>query len=85
MLKKLIFTAIAGVIALGLVGPAMATDYELNLYGASAQFAFWNTAATDFLKTRGCLATNIHTAISSDLKNGVTVGTSCGSDSYKIR
>ena len=69
MLKKLITTAIVGGAMLGMVSSANA-ETNINIYGASAQYTFWNSAAADFLTTY-CTGT-IETATDSSGKNGIT-------------
>ncbi len=73
-------TLLAGAAVLALSGAAQATDIDLNIYGASAQFLFWNEAAKDFLTARSCTGV----VNDGDSKNGITVGT-CGADTITIR
>jgi ABC-type phosphate transport system substrate-binding protein len=74
MLKKILTGALIGAGLLALTATAQA-DVELNIYGASAQYLFWNDAADDFLSARGCTSVSQANAGSSD---GITQGT-CGS------
>lgn len=49
MLKNLFKGALVGAAALALTVPAQAADIEVNLFGASAQYEFWTSAAPAFL------------------------------------
>jgi hypothetical protein len=77
---NLIKSAIIGASALALVGTAQAATININIYGASAQYKFWNDAADDFLLSKG--AANI--AQATDGKNGITKG-EIGGDTIYIR
>lgn len=77
-MKKVLKSAIIGAAMLGLAGTANATEYNLNIYGASAQHKFWNAAAPSFLTdVVGCAAT---AQSSHDKKSGITRGTGCDVD-----
>jgi hypothetical protein len=84
MFKKVFQGVVVGAAMLGLAGAAGATDYELNLYGASAQFKFWNAAVPTFMGTPvadgglGC-TTPIQTN-SKDASHGISYGTNCDAD-----
>ncbi len=80
--KKALFAGIAGLGMLGMVGSASAAVVDINIYGASAQYLFWNSAAMDFLLDQGC--TNVGRAQTADGKNGITRGT-CSGDTVYIR
>ncbi len=80
-LTRIMKAAAAGALMLALSTPAQAAwvagwpDYEINIYGASAQFTFWNGMAPDFLtNVYGCTAT-AQAAIGTT--HGVTQGTGC--------
>lgn len=62
--------------SLAVTGVAGAADYELNIFGASAQYTFWNALAPTFL-TRTYSCTGTSQAQTSDKKHGVTMGTGC--------
>lgn len=63
----------AALIAMGATANAAVID--LNIYGASAQYTFWNAAAPGFLTSiRGCTATS-QTPVGT--KDEITVGTGC--------
>lgn len=72
-------------------GAAQATEYNINIYGASAQYKFWNSQADDFLTNiKGC--TTVQQAEERDVNNnptgvhGITYGTGCDNGhSYYIR
>lgn len=76
MKKSLIKSAIVGVSILALAGVATA-DVDINLYGASAQYNFWNKFAGTFLTQQmGCTDTP---QSAGDGTNGITTATTCGS------
>ncbi len=81
MFKKVLTGLTVGGALLGMVGMASAADININIYGASAQYKFWNAAADDFLRGKGCL--NV-TQASDGSKHGITKG-DCGSDTVYIR
>ncbi|OPY70233.1 MAG: hypothetical protein A4E57_00647 [Syntrophorhabdaceae bacterium PtaU1.Bin034] len=85
MFKKLLLGTTLAVAVLGLAGTSMAVNYEVNLYGASAQYLYWNDAADDFLRNaKGC--TSVVQAQDSTRRHGITEGTSCtAGHTYKIR
>jgi len=89
MLKKLIKTALVGAALLALAGTAKAATIEINFYGASAQYTYWNDAADNFLEAapRNCNPANVVQKQSSDKKHGVTYTTAaCGDgNNYIIR
>jgi hypothetical protein len=79
MLKKALMGVIAGASLFALVGAAQA-DVEVNIYGASAQYEFWNAAAQPFLTAptaAGGLACTSAVKATNSAKNGITVGTGC--------
>ncbi len=78
MLKKLFKGVVASAATLALMGTATAATYDLNIGGASAQYFYWNKAASGFLTTTyGCTATSTEAA---DKYHGVTRGTGCDVD-----
>lgn len=80
--KKIVISAFAGVSMLtAFVGAAPAAQVELNIYGASAQYLYWNAEAPLILANQGC--TNIQQA-TKDSKNAITKAT-CGSDTLIYR
>jgi hypothetical protein len=92
MFRKILKGAAIGGALLAIAGTAVAANYEINLYGASAQYLFWNDAADDFLKQTGtgkpnCAAANILQVQDADKKNGYTKTTAvCGDgNNYVIR
>ncbi len=82
MIRKMIKSAVVGVAMLSAVGSAQAAEVNINIYGASAQYLFWNDAADNFLLARGC--TGVVQAEDSTKKHGITKGT-CGADTVYIR
>ncbi len=81
--KRTITAAIAGASLLFTMGTAGAADINVNIYGASAQFNYWNAMAPKFLRDmKSC--TNVQQAMSQDAKNSVTKAT-CGTDTAYIR
>ena len=73
-IKKVLKSAIIGASMLGLVSTAQAAT-EINIYGASAQYLFWNDAADDFLTAKGC--TGVQQAEDAAGKSGITRGSNC--------
>jgi hypothetical protein len=89
-MKKVFKTAALGITLAALASVASATDYELNIYGASAQFTFWGQGQAElFVRSQSSGAINVANA---SLKGGlgcqkagtnftgdfgVTVGTNC--------
>lgn len=74
----------AAILAMGATANAAVID--LNIYGASAEFLFWNAAAPNFLKNvRGCAVTSQTT--SADGKHEITQGTGCdgGANTINLR
>jgi ABC-type phosphate transport system substrate-binding protein len=86
MIKKLLKATVVGASIFAMVGAAGAADVNINIYGASAQYKFWNSAADDFMLAQGC--TSVQQAAGSTTyntkDNGITKGT-CGSDTWYIR
>lgn len=85
-MKKLGKALVLGTAMLGLAGAAGAAEIDLNIYGASAQFLFWNAAGPSFLtNVRGCTATS--QLQSADGKHGITRGTGCdgGANNINLR
>lgn len=81
MFKNMCKTAIIGASMLLCGSAAHATVYEVNLYGASAQYNYWLKAGPEFLKqSLGCNVANIYAKQSSDGKHGITV--CVGDDGY---
>lgn len=62
MIKKLVTSAIAGTCLMVMANSASAAQYNVNIYGASAQYTYWTTAAPAFLRARGCAAADIRSA-----------------------
>ena len=92
MIKKFIKATIVGASLFAMVGNAGA-DTNINIYGASAQYKFWNSAAGPFLKdtTQGPGCTASFSAEGADDTNqedhGITKGTGCvsGDATWYIR
>jgi hypothetical protein len=75
--KKIVVSAFAGVSMLtALVGTAPAAQVEINVYGASAQYLYWNAVAPSILTNQGCSSIQQSTF---DSKKAITKAT-CGSD-----
>jgi len=73
MIKKLIKATVLGASIFAMVGTANAEVVDINIYGASAQYNYWNDAADDFLDdVMGC--TDIKQAKDAAGKNGITRG-----------
>lgn len=75
MKKKALKTMVAAAAVLSSAAIAQAATVDINIYGASAQYLFWNTAATNFLTAKGC--TSITKAEDSSKKHGITSGKAC--------
>ena len=54
MKKQIKIAALTSAAVLSLAGIAGAANYQLNMYGASAQFNFWGAAAPLFMNSFGC-------------------------------
>jgi hypothetical protein len=61
---------------LAMSGIAQAAPAELNIYGASAQYLYWNANAKAFAESLGCTATN---PVNKDKKHGFVSATNCSS------
>jgi hypothetical protein len=66
MIKKVLKTTILAGSVLAMVGTASAApdtcECAINIYGASAQYKFWTSAAPDLLKSWGCADADIYVA-----------------------
>ena len=65
---------------MGMVASANAGTFEMNMYGASAQFKFWNNLADDFLRDTSANGGQCGTVVGPaqyDEENGVSMGTGC--------
>jgi ABC-type phosphate transport system substrate-binding protein len=81
----MVLAAGIGLAAAGFGGHAAADTIEINLYGASAQYYYWNDVADNFL---GAAPYSCTTAQAQDSggKNGITRGTGCADgNTYIIR
>lgn len=75
-MKKFTKSLVLGAAVLGLAGSANALTLDLNIYGASAQYLYWNAVAPGFLTSvRGCTATT--QSVDPSGKHGITRGTGC--------
>jgi len=75
MKKKALRTMVAAAAVLSTAAIAQAATVEINIYGASAQYLYWNDAADDFLLSKGC--SNVVQAQDSTKKHGITSGKAC--------
>ncbi|MEW6380215.1 MAG: hypothetical protein AB1611_11505 [bacterium] len=82
MSKRCLQVLVIVMAILAMAGRSGAATININIYGASAQYLFWNDAADNFLASIGC--TNIQQAEDSSKKHGITKGTK-GADTYYIR
>ncbi|MFP4474802.1 MAG: substrate-binding domain-containing protein [Desulfatibacillaceae bacterium] len=85
-MKKSFVIAMVSAVCMLMAGTALAADYNINLYGASAQFLYWNDAADNFLTTAspegpGCASADQATY---DGKHGITRGNNCLGDGSTI-
>lgn len=85
MLKKLVKIAVIGGTLLGMAAGANAAEININVYGASAQYTFWNAASGEFLKDQGCADADISTATDSGGKHGITRCSDLSGDTVYIR
>ena len=85
MIKKLIKATVVGAAVFGMVAAANA-EVNINIYGASAQYKFWNDAADDFLSDEGCSSIQQAAGNStySTKNHGITKGT-CNGETWYIR
>jgi len=76
------FAALALIVSGAGMAAATQSDYEINLYGASAQKDFWHDAAPAFLQdptTFNCATAQQHFC-DADEKHGITYATQCEVD-----
>lgn len=87
-LKKYAIGALAGAAVLGMSCAASAADIEINVYGASAQYLYWNDAADGFLTDTavgyGCDPATVRQYEDAAGKNGVTIASGCTGDTSMI-
>lgn len=77
MKKHITGTLAATAALLAIAGLAQAAPAELNIYGASAQYDFWNAQAQNFAQTTlGCTAT---APVNNSKKHGFVHATACTS------
>jgi len=85
MMRRMITAIFIGACIFAMVGAAGA-EVNINIYGASAQYNFWNDAADDFLLDKGC--TGVQQAKGNDTygtkNHGITKGT-CAGETWYIR
>ncbi len=86
-LKKMAQGIIAGAALMGMVSSAGATEYNLNIYGASAQHKFWLNLAPDFLLDASGGNCASVAQDSFDKKHGIARGIDClgNNDTIYIR
>jgi len=86
MIKKLLKATVVGASIFAMVGAANAAEVNINIYGASAQYTYWNDAADDFMVDLGCTAIQqaAGNTANSTSGHGITRGT-CGADTWHIR
>lgn len=78
MKKQLTTTLAATAALLAIAGGAHAAVNELNIYGASAQYDFWNANAVNYAnKVLGCPLLNIIGPVNNASKHGFVSGTGC--------
>jgi hypothetical protein len=85
-MKKATKVLALGAAIAALAAPVHAAVIDFNLYGASAEFLFWNATAPGFLTSvRGCAATS--QTRSADGKHEITQGTGCdgGANTINLR
>lgn len=85
MFKKLVKIAVVGGALLGFAAGVNAAEININVYGASAQYTFWNAAAGEFLKSQGCADADISIAADTSSTHGITRCTNLNGDLVYIR
>jgi ABC-type phosphate transport system substrate-binding protein len=86
-IKKLLGSLIAGTAMLAIAGTASAVNYEANIYGASAQFKFWNLLAADFIHNHdatNCAGVTVD-HYDDGSAQGISKATCTNGDTYLIR
>jgi len=84
-IKNIFKSFVAGAAMLAIAGTASATTYDINIYGASAQFTFWNSVASDWIKSRPGCSTDTPTQYTFDGNNKITTVTCTGGNTYNLR
>lgn len=80
MKKKMNVTLAAAAAVLSLAGLAQAAPAELNIYGASAQYTYWNAQAKNFaINALGCPSANVTDPVNNASKHGFVSATNCTS------
>ncbi len=89
MLKKLLKGVILGGALLAFAGTANAAEYNINIYGASAQHKFWLNLAPSFLTSAAGGQCASADQSSANKKHGIARGNNCafagGDDTIYIR
>ena len=70
--KKIMKSALIGVFLLAFGSIANAAEYDINMYGASAEYNYWNASDVAFLTFLGCGAADIYKAHTADSNHSVT-------------
>ncbi len=79
--KKILTSVVAGASLLTMVGAASAAiNGDINIYGASAQYAFWTAQSKTFLEGEGC--TGVQSSQTDDAKNWISRATCGGATRY---
>ncbi|HUN55825.1 MAG TPA: substrate-binding domain-containing protein [Smithella sp.] len=84
-LKNIFRSFVTGAAMLAIAGTASATTYDINIYGASAQFTFWNSVASPWIKAQTGCSTDTPVQYTFDGNNKITRVTCTGGDTYNIR
>ena len=75
-IKKLLGLLIAGTAMLAIAGAATAATHNINLYGASAQFSYWQISIGDYLaNVAGADAGSVFSSLSNDGKHFIVKAT----------
>ena len=83
-MEKVLKSAVIGASMMAMVGTAQAAEYNLNIYGASAQHKFWLNLAPDFLvDANGGQCASVDQD-SFDTKHGIARGNNCLGDGSTI-
>jgi len=81
--KKIITTAVAVAALAGFSGVASAAVREVNVYGASAQYLYWEAQAANYLQNIGCYNNGFTKELNS--KNMVAMGDCANGDTFIFR
>lgn len=82
MFKSITKGLLIGAMALGFATTAGATVYEVNIYGASAQYKFWTSAAPAYHAFKNCAAGDIYKATGKVMSRDNGIAVCAGQDGF---